>query len=107
MFFFFNLKILFLSIPICECFWNWNLKKNFKEFSQQKINFKKFKGIDDAFLMIHSWQMATSKRRKNNILPAAIISGDVITMEAEKRLKEQQRKQIDSSLAKQLTEVKF
>ena len=28
-------------------------------------------------------------------------------MEAEKRLKEQQRKQIDSSLAKQLTEVKF
>ncbi|CAK5076535.1 unnamed protein product [Meloidogyne enterolobii] len=62
-------------------------------------------GIDDAFLMIHSWQMATSKRRKNNILPAAIISGDVITMEAEKRLKEQQRKQIDSSLAKQLTEV--
>ncbi|CAK5059630.1 unnamed protein product [Meloidogyne enterolobii] len=62
-------------------------------------------GIDDAFLMIHSWQMATSKRRKNNILPAAIISGDVITMEAEKRLNEQQRKQIDSSLAKQLTEV--
>uniref|UniRef100_A0A915M2B4 SSD domain-containing protein n=1 Tax=Meloidogyne javanica TaxID=6303 RepID=A0A915M2B4_MELJA len=35
-------------------------------------------GIDDAFLMIHSWQMATSKRRKNNILPAAIISGDVL-----------------------------
>ena len=55
--------------------------------------------------MIHSWQMATSKRRKNNILPATIISGDVMTMEAEKRLKEQQRKQIDASLAKQLTEV--
>uniref|UniRef100_A0A915N4K6 SSD domain-containing protein n=1 Tax=Meloidogyne javanica TaxID=6303 RepID=A0A915N4K6_MELJA len=35
-------------------------------------------GIDDAFLMIHSWQMATSKRRKNNILPAAIISGEVL-----------------------------
>uniref|UniRef100_A0A915MWZ8 SSD domain-containing protein n=2 Tax=Meloidogyne incognita group TaxID=654580 RepID=A0A915MWZ8_MELJA len=33
------------------------------------------------------------------------LGGDVITMEAEKRLKEQQRKQIDSSLAKQLTEV--
>lgn len=62
-------------------------------------------GIDDAFLMIHSWQLATSKRRKNKILPAAIISGEVMTMEAEKRLKEQQRKQIDSSLAKQLTEV--
>jgi hypothetical protein len=56
--------------------------------------------------MIHSWQMATSKRIKNNILPASLIINDnIITMEEEKKLKEKQLKELNNSLTKQLIEV--
>ncbi|KAF7638765.1 SSD domain-containing protein [Meloidogyne graminicola] len=63
-------------------------------------------GIDDAFLMIHSWQMATNKRRNKNILPAEIINNNnIMTMEDEKKFKEKQKNQINLTLTKQLIEV--